>query len=689
MFRAPAIETDDDADYQQHVHPTASGSACGVSTTGESDVLDESPGSHTNLATASPRMTLTPETAGPPSPPPLDLQQTERDAVRQGRTRPSNRGGWEAELWRLYGKDDSSPSMTNTCKRIASFKGGGADEDILCLGPGGSTTDSSDIIAVDLSIRPATKNVNASTKESNGRELLLCCLTKAGQMKVYGIPEADELVSTRSLPPSNALSEGMNARREALNESIISQSTSARVYKRTDEQPSWWNQTEEDVFGDNAKGVQDEPSPVPITHRVGRGATSQFMEPNNNISAPATPGAMPGGEVASITSPSTNNGEGDAGVSGDAQNAPIDMSKAARVPCPPLCGAAFSAGGVGGLVTFHNGQVKRMWTWYQSNEIAIPEAEHKTNCSSPLTSQAMKAAETISGVPGLSDDLDEDEKVTNSKDDGASGEGKFPRTMFHLIEMSSKAKIAQWGEDANVNNESSDDAGSASSDDTTSYGDTVQSVLDSDASDYGTSGSDDSDGFHLVSRQTSSASGSFDNMFDAYFSSSRKPLTRAETDLSTQKSYEEARSSAIDDSSSIDQFAGLTSLSPNVMITSNHDEVVLNGQTPELAQLLQLGDCWWLNNDDSFSVPNSSWTNGERAANSWERWDDNSVFQRNSSDPNLSYAIPERRIERSSSFSSQPVESKQTTMMGNLKKLFSYQSPTVAMTPPDQNLSKY
>ena len=34
-------------------------------------------------------------------------------------------------------------------------------------------------------------------------------------------------------------------------------------------------------------------------------------------------------------------------------------------------------------------------------------------------------------------------------------------------------------------------------------------------------------------------------------------------------------------------------------------------------------------------------------------------------------------------------ESKQTTMMGNLKKLFSYQSPTVAMTPPDQNLSKY
>lgn len=35
-----------------------------------------------------------------------------------------------------------------------------------------------------------------------------------------------------------------------------------------------------------------------------------------------------------------------------------------RVPCPRLCGAVFGRGN-GGLVTFHNGEVKKMWNWFQ------------------------------------------------------------------------------------------------------------------------------------------------------------------------------------------------------------------------------------------------------------------------------------------------------------------------------------
>jgi hypothetical protein len=39
-----------------------------------------------------------------------------------------------------------------------------------------------------------------------------------------------------------------------------------------------------------------------------------------------------------------------------------------RIPCPRLCGASFGTGS-GVLVTFHNGEVKKMWDWYQKTDM--------------------------------------------------------------------------------------------------------------------------------------------------------------------------------------------------------------------------------------------------------------------------------------------------------------------------------
>jgi len=99
--------------------------------------------------------------------------------------------------------------------------------------------------------------------------------------------------------------------------------------------------------------------------------------------------------------------------------------------------------------------------------------------------------------------------------------------------------------------------------------------------------SDDDDelegGYHMVSNDSQHKREDSSDMFDEYFASSRKPLLGEEN-----KGANEV-------------FAGLPSLSPSVLITRKYDDILLNGQTPQLANMLKLGDEWWLSQD--FSVP--------------------------------------------------------------------------------------
>lgn len=196
------------------------------------------------------------------------------------------------------------------------------------------------------------------------------------------------------------------------------------------------------------------------------------------------------------------------------------------------------------------------------------------------------------------------------------------------------------------------------------------------------------DGFYHVTREASEGDSvefgnSLDkNLFDDYFSASRasllNPAGGADSDSVNKNSI-------VKTDATNEHFAGLPSLSPNVVVTKNNDDIVLNGQTPELAQLLELGDCWWLTND--FSVPDSNWDKSEKPANSWGEWGDNLAGQRNTSDPNLPTHLERKPIERSSSYDES--SSKQHSMIGNLKKLFSYQLPGATMTPPDQRMCEY
>lgn len=191
-------------------------------------------------------------------------------------------------------------------------------------------------------------------------------------------------------------------------------------------------------------------------------------------------------------------------------------------------------------------------------------------------------------------------------------------------------------------------------------------MLDSESSES------DDEGFFHVSKA-----------YNDYFAASRKSLlgASAEGDSSAQQNSDKGSSKDENEADDANKkFTGLSSISPAVAITGKYNDIVFNGQTPELANLLQLGDCWWLRED--FSVPDYGSKNSDKPVVSRN---DNKSIHRNSSDPTLPYTPNQPDLERT--WSLQPLQkkkNKQTSMMGNIKRLM---PPGIIMsTPPDQRL---
>ncbi|KAL7466238.1 hypothetical protein ACHAXS_006526 [Conticribra weissflogii] len=668
--------------------------------------------------------------SSPTSPPSLVIQDVDEmlEETRQygGAGTPPMRGGWQAELWRIdpFQHDgavdegaitrDNSDGEDFGAVKVAEFRGGGPEEDALCIAPGRRGEDAEKVTAVDLCIGSSFGQLKAQgNKFSSGRmqhtevtssdglvpELSLCCLMK-NRFALYGIPEASVIAEPESNHPRHHRSKPtaeMEAKQAALVNAFSSHSSATKIYRQgyhLHRTSSWWNDSEDNVFG------EDEPSrPSPIkrsqTGETEERGDTQFeidLSSPNIFEGDDSAVGMPG--TTEITEnlgdkPDMEREETDGGVlvtnssvdsAGEVQNIsiqniPIDPKKAAKVICPPLCGAIFSPGGVGGLVKFGNGPVKRMWSWYQSNQN-----------TSPISPYSRTLREKILGDDGFeeTDDASDEKKMNTSKEGTRGDNQKFPRTMFDLIEMSASAKIHQWGEENNENNtdnvSNEDSSSSSESSGTSSEGDSDRFYNDDE-----TSGSD-SESFYHVRRKNSASddSDSFEgNMFDDYFAASRKSLLGPfpSSNVDDHSSANQKVGTRTLEDGGNERFAGLPSLSPNVVVTKRYDEIVLNGQLPELAQLLQLGDCWWLSDD--FSVPDSNWNDNNIVSDSWGEWNETNSVQRNTSDPYLNSVSHKMTRDRSSSYDD---SSKRLTMMGNLKKLFSYQIPGVAMTPPDQRL---
>jgi hypothetical protein len=122
-------------------------------------------------------------------------------------------------------------------------------------------------------------------------------------------------------------------------------------------------------------------------------------------------------------------------VSSDPSKKPSTMETidTERVPCPRLCGAVFGRGN-GGLVIFHNGEVKKMWSWYQrTDNVKVPQLP-----AGLISSEHESMRQGHTSTPS-----------------GLTKQG--PRTLKELLSMVSAAKDAQWGEEVASDGSDSND----------------------------------------------------------------------------------------------------------------------------------------------------------------------------------------------------------------------------------------
>lgn len=526
-----------------------------------------------------------PDTPLAPSiPPNLTVNNHRKD---QENSKDDTKQGWETQLMRIKG---------GVVEKIADIRGGGRDEDVLCIAPGNNNAgDSSQIVAVELA--------HASN------EMFMCSLTE-NVFRVYRLPELNI--------KANVSLAGSSAKKEATSTVKILNSVPS-VYKKQ-ESASWWNQSEEDVFGDlqstqTLHRFEGESSLRASTGRNINRSPLPIVENITDLIAEKSSAAVED-EILLTTA-----------NEGPEANPVIDLNKARRCPCPPLCGVSF--GRAGELVAFNNGPVKKM---FRDFELMKRSSGNKPN--QPYNEKPIVFNEITTSTV----DLVENEKKSEEEMEFESG---TPRSLFDLIEMQSAAKIAQWGvevdnDSTNSNAQSSSNSSCADSSDHHSFGESSDDE----------SNSDDSDGFCHVA-----------NKFDDYFANSRKSLTHVDMDTVAAEEQEERK-----------QFSGIASLAPNVFVTHKYDGFLLNGQNPQIAQMLELGFAWWLLSD--FSTP-TSWEHSEKIPASW-----NEVPAPHT--PDTEYARQPSQIESSRSAS----------MVGNLKKTFTMQSPSASI-PADQRLCKF
>lgn len=248
----------------------------------------------------------------------------------------------------------------------------------------------------------------------------------------------------------------------------------------------------------------------------------------------------------------------------------VQQVNADKVPVPRLCGAVFGSGG-GGLICFHNGEVRKMWTWYQkSNAKRRMPGIGGSTIFSPANDPYNQFASRTSIKKAL-DETERKNAVTREN----------PRTLQDLMDMTITAKEAQWGEgnDGTRSPISLDSETDSSAED----------LFDDDS--LGGSNSSDSDD-SSVDKETSKS-----DMYKTYFGKSRRAVAVL-SEFAKDKSATDGGSPATSPRSSNRKFAttktefgGLSAevLAPIVCVTHAHDQLVMNGQCPELAERWKLG----------------------------------------------------------------------------------------------------
>lgn len=366
-------------------------------------------------------------------------------------------------------------------------------------------------------------------------------------------------------------------------------------------------QTDLQYFASGNLGSNDVPRPDD-------GASTQFVMDVPGVS---------GMDVVEVASPPIVllANEGDAIEIGlQRQNVSATRIDKDKVPCPRLCGASFSPG-IGGIVCFNNGEVRKMWSWFEQSDLRrgrIPMGEDRP---------ASLDQSSTSGSNRRDDMYEGDSSVFNSESNELTAVRRrkdCPRTLQDLEDMTDHARFSQWRSDESSGGESSSDDESDESLDDFGLGD-ENGERDSEArkrmyEKYFGISQEKATSTSSPSRQRGEKGGT-----DGSLSPPRSPSSRQKQVSSSSKSNGGTPDNAL--------FGPSSDLVPAVYITHDQDELVFSGQSEALACGWMLGEWHTVDDDEEMDgtsprslVERESTSSLSRDAFGWG-WDEDALLQ--------------------------------------------------------------
>ena len=401
-------------------------------------------------------------------------------------------GGWWVELMSLAPDDDSQKATMIHRRledenglsrrrgdfgldRIVSFAGGAANTDIdkKSLTSVLGNADIGRLQAAELAFSSSiilrnngnSNNTASMTTEDGskknekedeaGVELLLCCLSDTGILTTTAIPEAFPTThggeaQNRDSSPQKRL------RANIIRTAFATSNNQARVFPETKEGSSlvdiasMWGATSRHGTDhlavrrgdDNFIEQTGSSSPLKLAaasedslRKNGCRPEGGFMPFDMDVPVPVAYNSVTAGNLNAIqlgmtemTPLSAIMSTPEDGIEGNVNSTSIieniDME---RIPCPRLCGAVFGFGN-GRLTIFRNGEVKKMWNWYQRTDTirlsSIPGGQ--VDVASSSDPQTLITDTKNSTEPGKRNEI------------VSSNSG--PRTLKELVDMVSAAK---------------------------------------------------------------------------------------------------------------------------------------------------------------------------------------------------------------------------------------------------------
>lgn len=206
-----------------------------------------------------------------------------------------------------------------------------------------------------------------------------------------------------------------------------------------------------------------------------------------------------------------------------------------RIPCPRLCGVTFGPG-IGGLAVFHNGDVRKVWTWW--------DTQNPSKRSTSTTNHFSGSGEVHQST--------------------SATESAFPRSLKDLQEMTRAAREAQWG--------GTDDGASSALAHLES-----DTFFEDDSASSSDSGDEQNEDF--LNSETRDSK----DLYTQYFGEYQQPTLAFSDNIPAPEQEDMIGGGALPDGTPSDMLA------PFVKITFQYDPLVLNRQSVMLAKGWKLG----------------------------------------------------------------------------------------------------